>query len=81
MKTRGSAASTFAEVLPLGRTLADCLAPWNWQAPRDSAVYCGPDFPGACSSSPDTDGVLQPCKSLTMLDLLAMETDQNCTDL
>ena len=39
------------------------------------------DFPGACSSSPDTDGVLQPCKSLTMLDLLAMETDQNCTDL
>ena len=57
------------------------LAPWNWQAPRDSAVYCGPDFPGACSSSPDTDGVLQPCKSLTMLDLLAMETDQNCTGL
>ncbi len=38
-----------------------------------SAVYRGPDFPRACSSSPDTDGVLQPRKSMTMLDLLAME--------
>ncbi len=36
-----------------------------------SAVYRGPDFPRACSSSPDTDGVLQPRKSMTMLDLLA----------
>ena len=25
----------FADVLPLGRTLADCSAPWTWQAPRD----------------------------------------------
>ena len=41
----------------------------------------GTDFPGACSSSPDTDGVLQPRKSLTMLDLLTMETGQSCTDL
>ncbi len=39
----------------------------------NSAVYRGPDFPRACSSSPDTDGVLQPRKSMTMLDLLAME--------
>ena len=38
-----------------------------------SAVYRGPDFPRACSSSPDTDGVLQPRKSMTMFDLLAME--------
>ena len=38
-----------------------------------SPVYRGPDFPRACSSSPDTDGVLQPRKSMTMLDLLAME--------
>ena len=38
-----------------------------------SAVYRGPDFPRAYSSSPDTDGVLQPRKSMTMLDLLAME--------
>ena len=38
-----------------------------------SAVYRGPDFPRACSSSPDTDSVLQPRKSMTMLDLLAME--------
>ena len=38
-----------------------------------SAVYRGPDFPRACSSSPETDGVLQPRKSMTMFDLLAME--------
>ena len=38
-----------------------------------SGVYRGPDFPRACSSSPDTDGVLQPRKSMTMFDLLAME--------
>ena len=38
-----------------------------------SAVYRGPDFPRAGSSSPDTDGVLQPRKSMTMFDLLAME--------
>ena len=33
-----------------------------------SAVYRGPDFPRACSSSPDTDGVLQPRKSMTIDD-------------
>ena len=40
-----------------------------------------PDFPGACNSSPDTDGVLQPRRLLIMLDLLAIETSQSCTDL
>ena len=35
MNTRANAAWTFADVLPLGRTLADCSAPWNSQAPRD----------------------------------------------
>ena len=75
-----TAAPIFADVLPLGRTLGDCSAPWNWQTLRDAAVFCEPDFPGAGSSPPDTGGVLQPRKSLIMRDLLAMETNQSCTD-
>ena len=59
-------ASTFAEVLPLRRILADCSAPWNWPA---LAIPPGRAFPGACSSSPNADGVIHPRKSLTILGL------------
>ena len=46
--------------------------PWNWQPHHDSAVCCGRTFREPCNSSPDTDGVLQPRKSLTMRGLSAI---------
>ena len=45
------------------------LAPWNWPALAIPPSSVGRTFPGACSSSPDAEGVIQPRKSLTMLGL------------
>ena len=69
-----NAAWTFADVLNRWAEPSLTVQPLGTGRPLAiSAVYRGPDFPRACSSSPDTDGVLQPRKSMTMLDLLAME--------
>ncbi len=54
-------------------TLADCSAPLELAAPSRFCRLLWPDFPGAFNSSPDTDGVLQPRKLLTMRGLSAIK--------
>ena len=46
--------------------LADCAAPLELAAPSRFSWLVWPDLPGACNSSPDTDGARRPRKSLTM---------------